>query len=53
VRLGIDETRLWWRQPWLTGLVDLDTGELIDVIEGRTGSAVGAWLGVSGTCQGL
>jgi len=44
VRLGIDETRLWWRQPWLTGLVDLDTGELIDVIEGRTGSAVGAWL---------
>ena len=43
-RLGIDETRFWWRQPWLTGLVDLDTGELVDVICGRDSAAVTAWL---------
>jgi hypothetical protein len=42
-RLGLDETRFWWRQP-LTGLVDLDSGEVIDVVEGRTGAAVHAWL---------
>ena len=44
LRLGIDETRFWWREPWLTGLVDLDSGELVDVICGRTGAAVGGWL---------
>ncbi len=43
--LGIDETRFWWRNRWLTGLVDLDTGELIDVIEGRTRTAVQDWIG--------
>jgi transposase len=40
----LDETRFWWRQPWLTGLVDLDSGEVLDLIEGRTGAAVHAWL---------
>jgi transposase len=43
-RLGLDETRFWWRQPWLTGLVDLDSGEVLDVVEGRTGAAVHGWL---------
>jgi transposase len=43
-RLGLDETRFWWRRPWLTGLVDLDSGEVLDVVEGRTGAAVAAWL---------
>ena len=43
-RLGLDETRFWWRQPWLTGLVDLDTGDVLDVVEGRTGAAVHGWL---------
>lgn len=45
-RLGLDETRFWWRKPWLTGLVDLDSGEVLDVVEdlARTGAAVHAWL---------
>jgi transposase len=43
-RLGVDETRFWWRQPWLTGLVDLDTGELLDIVCGRTGASVTGWL---------
>ncbi|MCB1030660.1 MAG: ISL3 family transposase [Acidimicrobiales bacterium] len=43
-RLGIDETRFWWKVPWLTGLVDLDTGELVEVIEGRTSKTVTDWL---------
>lgn len=43
-RLGLDETRFWWKVPWLTGLVDLDTGELVEVIEGRTSGAVTDWL---------
>lgn len=43
-RLGLDETRFWWRKPWLTGLVDLDAGEVLDVVEGRTGAAVHTWL---------
>ncbi|MDY7106535.1 MAG: hypothetical protein S0880_35620, partial [Actinomycetota bacterium] len=42
-RLGLDETRFWWRRPWLTGLVDLDTGEVIDIVEGRSAAAVEAW----------
>ncbi len=42
--LGIDETRFWWKNKWLTGLVDLDTSELIDVIEGRTRTAVEDWI---------
>ncbi|MDY7100372.1 MAG: transposase, partial [Actinomycetota bacterium] len=40
---GLDETRFWWRRPWLTGLVDLDTGEVIDIVEGRSAAAVEAW----------
>lgn len=43
-RLGLDETRFWWKQPWLTGLVDLDTGELVEVIPGRTSKTVTDWL---------
>lgn len=43
-RLGIDETRFWWRQPWLTGLVNLDTSVLIDVVVGRDAKSVTTWL---------
>ncbi len=43
-RLGLDETRFWWKVPWITGLVDLDTGELIEVIKGRTAKTVTDWL---------
>jgi transposase len=43
-RLGVDETRFWCKQPWLTGLVDLDTGELLDIVCGRTGASVTGWL---------
>lgn len=50
-RLGIDETRFWWRQPWLTGLVDLDTGVLIDVVTGRDAKSVTTWLDAIGAEQ--
>lgn len=43
-RLGIDETRFWWKVPWLTGLVDLDTGELFEAIVGRSSKTVTDWL---------
>ena len=43
-RLGVDETRFWRREPWLTGFVDLDTGTLLDVVCGRTSGSVTGWL---------
>ncbi len=43
-RLGIDETS--FRRPgrFATGFVDLDTGRLIDLVEGRSKSLVSDWL---------
>jgi transposase len=43
-RIGIDETRFWWKEPWLTGIVDLDTGDLLDITPGRTGATVNRWI---------
>lgn len=56
--LGIDEHRFrsvrWfkddggaWRriEPWMTTFVDLDTGQVIDVVDGRDAAAVATWLG--------
>jgi hypothetical protein len=43
-RLGVDETRFWRKEPWLTGFVDLDTGDLLDVVAGRTSASVASWL---------
>jgi transposase len=55
--LGIDEHRFrsvrWfkddggaWRriEPWMTTFVDLDTGQVIDVVDGRDAAAVATWL---------
>jgi len=55
--LGIDEHRFrtvrWFRddaggwrriEPWMTTMVDLATGEVIDVVDGRDSAAVAAWL---------
>jgi transposase len=58
--LGIDEHRFrsvrWfkdpadpagaWRriEPWMTTFVDLATGEVIDVVDGRDATAVATWL---------
>ncbi len=44
-RLGIDETS--FRRPgrFATGFVDLDTGRLVDLVEGRSKSLVSDWLG--------
>lgn len=44
-RLGIDETS--FRRPgrFATGFVDLDTGRLVDLVEGRSKSLVSAWIG--------
>jgi transposase len=56
-RLGIDEHRYrsvrffrdssgsWQRfEPWMTTFVDLDTGQVLGVVDGREGAGVGAWL---------
>lgn len=56
-RLGIDEHRYrsvrffrqpggaWRRfEPWMSTIVDIDTGQVIDVVEGRDSTAVGTWL---------
>jgi len=47
--LSLDETLFrrdgrWRRQVWSTQLVDARTGQLLDVVEGRTASAPAAWL---------
>lgn len=35
-----------WRryEPWMTTLVDADTGRLLGVVDGRDSAGVGAWL---------
>ncbi|AZU01077.1 ISL3 family transposase [Brevibacterium linens] len=56
-RLGIDEHRYrsvrWFRtdqgswrrfEPWMTTLVDLDTGQVLGIVDGRDSAAVGDWL---------
>ena len=56
-RLGIDEHRYrsvrffrdehggWARyEPWMTTLVDTDTGRVLGVVDGRDSAGVGAWL---------
>ncbi|WP_250446581.1 ISL3 family transposase [Actinotalea sp. C106] len=56
-RLGVDEHRYrsvkyfrrpdgTWRrfEPWMTTLVDLDTGRVLGVVDGRDSAGVGAWL---------
>ena len=56
--LGIDEhrfrsvryfqdpaTRAWTRfEPWMTTIVDLDTGQVLGVVDGRDHKGVGDWL---------
>lgn len=56
-RLGIDEHRYrsvrWFRdehggwrrfEPWMTTFVDLDTGAVLGVVDGRDSAGVGDWL---------
>ena len=56
-RLGIDEHRYrsvrWFRtddgawrrfEPWMTPLVDLATGQVLGIVDGRDSTAVGDWL---------
>lgn len=47
-RLGIDETS--FRRPgrFATGFVDLDTGRLVDLLEGRSKTLVSDWLAALG-----
>lgn len=55
--LGIDEHRFrsvrWWRrddgsweriEPWMTTFTDLNTGQVIGVVDGRDSAAVKGWL---------
>lgn len=57
-RLGIDEHRYrsvgWYRadesspwvrvEPWMTTIVDLDTGQVLGIVDGRDSEGVGEWL---------
>ncbi|MGP9615385.1 transposase, partial [Brachybacterium sp. AOP42-B2-9] len=56
-RLGVDEHRYrsvrWFRtdegawrrfEPWMTTLVDLATGQVLGIVDGRDSRAVGDWL---------
>ena len=57
-RLGIDEHRYrsvrWYRadeaspwvrvEPWMTTIVDLDTGQVLGIVDGRDSTGVGDWL---------
>jgi transposase len=56
-RLGVDEHRYrsvrffrdpkgGWRryEPWMTTLVDADTGRVLGVVDGRDSAGVGSWL---------
>jgi transposase len=42
--IGIDETRFWWREPWLTGIVDLTNSDLIEMVCGRSSQTVRDWV---------
>ncbi len=45
VRFYRDEAGAWRRrEPWMTTLVDLDTSQVLAVVEGRTSAGVGDWL---------
>lgn len=43
-RLGLDETTFRRPQRYATGFVDLDTGKLADLVEGRSKKLVADWL---------
>ncbi|WP_449372217.1 ISL3 family transposase [Arthrobacter psychrolactophilus] len=39
------DTNAWQRfEPWMTTIVDLDTGQVLGVVDGRDHTGVGAWL---------
>jgi transposase len=42
--IGIDETRFWWREPWLTGIVDLSNSDLIEMVCGRSSLTLRDWV---------
>ena len=45
VRFFHDETGTWRRyEPWMTTLVDLTTGQVLGIVDGRDSAAVGTWL---------
>ncbi|MGJ3509827.1 ISL3 family transposase [Enemella sp. A6] len=45
VRWFRDDTGSWRRvEPWMTTFVDLATGEVMDVVDGRNAGAVANWL---------
>jgi transposase len=52
--IGVDETTFLHAQPgrrrtsYVTGIIDLDRGRLLDVTEGRSGQVLGGWLAAQG-----
>ena len=49
VRLGLDETNFRRPQRFATGMVDVDSGRLIDLVPARSQGAVTAWLSSPGS----
>src|SRR5215213_10307356 len=43
-RLGVDEHRYRRVEPWMSTLVNADSGQVLGVVDGRDSAAVGAWL---------
>ena len=52
-RLGVDETTFRRPQRFMTGLIDLDTGRLWDLVEGRSKAVLAARLRAVGPAVGL
>ena len=52
-RLGIDETTFRRPQRFMTGLIDLDTGRLWDLVEGRSKAVLANRLRALGPAVGL
>ena len=52
-RLGVDETTFRRPQRFMTGLIDLDTGRLWDLVEGRSKAVLANRLRALGPAVGL
>jgi transposase len=42
--VGVDETRFWRRENWLTGIIDLTNSDLTAMVVGRSAASLKAWI---------
>ncbi len=42
--IGVDETRFWRHEKWLTGIVDLANSDLLEMVCGRSRQALKHWI---------